>query len=239
LVLSLSICGHAATRILGPRYGLPVTGLAAGFVSSTAAIGSMAGRATKALESMSFAVAGSAFSTVATFLQTAVLLPTISQRTLRIMASMLAAGAIVAAIYVTAFTLRGPASRAAQEAEPGRAFSLGTAALGLATMMAVMLMAAAALKDWFGEAGVIAGATVAGIVDTHAPAISVASLVASGGPISHDTVAPVLAAMTSNALAKIAMAISVGSRGFALRIVPGIALSIAAAWAVAGLMVFR
>lgn len=39
--------------------------------------------------------------------------------------------------------------------------------------------------------------------------------------------------MTSNACAKIAMAFIVGSRGFALRIAPGIVLSLAAAWGAA------
>ena len=39
--------------------------------------------------------------------------------------------------------------------------------------------------------------------------------------------------MTTNACARIVMAMGVGSRDFARRIVPGIVLSLAAAWAVA------
>lgn len=238
LVLSIGAGGHAAIRILGRRYGLPVAGLAAGFVSSTAAIGSMAGRVAQDPASMRPAIAGSALSTVATFVQMAVLLSTVSKPTLFILAPMLAAGGLVAAVYALAFAFGGGASSNAAEAEPGRAFSL-RAALGLAALLAVMLIVAAALKERFGEAGVIAGTTVAGIVDTHAAAISVASLVASSGLTPREAVVPILAAMTSNACAKIAMAFSVGPRGFALRIVPGIVLSIAAVWAVAGLMVFR
>jgi uncharacterized membrane protein (DUF4010 family) len=114
--------------------------------------------------------------------------------------------------------------------EPGRPFSVGTA-LGLGAMMAVMLVIAAALKQWLGEAGVVVGATVAGFVDTHSAAISVVSLAASDKLTPQEAVVPILAAMTSNAIAKIAMAVGAGQRGFALRIVPGIALSIAAAWA--------
>ena len=237
LVLSIGAGGHAAIRILGRRYGLPVAGLAAGFVSSTAAIGSMAGRVAQDPASMRPAIAGSALSTVATFVQMAVLLSTVSKPTLFILAPMLAAGGLVAAVYALAFAFGGGASSNAAEAEPGRAFSLRTA-LGLAALLAVMLIVAAALKERFGEAGVIAGTTVAGIVDTHAAAISVASLVASSGLTPREAVVPILAAMTSNACAKIAMAFSVGPRGFALRIVPGIVLSIAAVWVVAGLMVF-
>ena len=45
LVLALGASGHVATRVLGARFGLPIAGLASGFVSSTATIGTMAGRA--------------------------------------------------------------------------------------------------------------------------------------------------------------------------------------------------
>ncbi len=44
---------------------------------------------------------------------------------------------------------------------------------------------------------------------------------------------PILAAMTSNALMKIAVAIGTGSADFALRLVPGLILSMAAAWGAA------
>lgn len=86
---------------------------------------------------------------------------------------------------------------------------------------------------------VIAVAAIAGIVDTHSAGISVASLVATGGFSAEAAVAPILAAITTNAAAKMVMAISLGTRGFALRIVPGIVLSILAAWMTAALMGLR
>lgn len=235
LMLAIGAAGHAASRLLGARYGLPVAGLAAGFVSSTATIGSMAARVAKDPASMGPAVAGAAFSTCATFLQMALLLFSTSQPTLLAIGPMLTAGALVAAAYGLVFALRPSASRDIQEAEPGRAFS-PAAALGLAAMMALMLAVSAAMKDWFGEAGVIAGAAVAGIVDTHSAGISVASLVATGSLSAEAAIAPILAAMTTNAAAKIAMAISLGTRRFALRIIPGIVLSMLAAWTVAAVM---
>ena len=83
LVLALGASGHVATRVLGARFGLPIAGLASGFVSSTATIGAMAGRAAKDPASMSAAVAAAAFSTVATFIQLALLLLTITRSTVR------------------------------------------------------------------------------------------------------------------------------------------------------------
>ena len=231
LMMVIGACGHVAARALGPRFGLSVAGLASGFVSSIATIGSMAGRVAKDPASLNAAVAGAAFSTVATFVQMAVLLFTVSQPTLRLLAPALAAGAIIAAIHGLAFALRGATPSQSAGSNMGRAFSIA-AALGLAALMAVMLVLAAALRDQLGESGIIIGATVAGFVDTHSAAISVASLAASDKIAVPEAMSPILAAMTSNALAKIVMAAGAGSGRFALRIIPGILLSIATAWAV-------
>jgi uncharacterized membrane protein (DUF4010 family) len=186
---------------------------------------------------MRAAVAAAAFSTVATFIQLALLLAAISRSTFWLVAPALAAGAIGAALYGLAFALRAVTPDGISGAEPGRAFSVGTA-LGLAAMMAVMLFVSAALRYRLGEAGVMVGTIVAGFVDTHSPAISIASLVASAKMTPQDAVLPILAAMTSNAAAKIALAIGAGSRAFALRITPGIVAPIAVAWAIAVLRAF-
>jgi uncharacterized membrane protein (DUF4010 family) len=168
----------------------------------------------------------------------ALVLAAVSQATLATMAPALAAGGIVAGVYGLAFMLRGGGANGPATPGSDQVFSFGTA-VGLAVMMAVMLVAAAFLKDRFGEAGVIAGAAVAGFIDTHSAAISVASLAAGDQITSREAVAPILAAMTSNALAKIAMATGTRSTAFAVRIIPGLALSIAAAWAVAVPMILR
>jgi uncharacterized membrane protein (DUF4010 family) len=238
LVMALGACGHVATRALGARFGLPIAGLASGFVSSTATIGSMAGRAAKDPARMTAAVAGAVFSTVATFVQLALLLLTISRSTLVLMAPALAAGAVVAALYGVVYALRAVTPEGPAESDPGRAFNVGAAA-GLAAMMAVMLVIAAALRNWLGETGVAIGAAVAGFVDTHAAAISVASLVAAAKTTPQEAVLPIMAAMTSNAAAKIAMAIGAGSSGYALRVTPGLIVPIVAAWAVATPTIFR
>jgi uncharacterized membrane protein (DUF4010 family) len=238
LVMALGACGHFATRALGARWGLPVAGLASGFVSSTATIGSMAGRAAKDPASMKAAVAGGVFSTVATFVQMALLLGMVSRPTLVLMAPALAAGALAATLYGLAFALRAAPPEGGAASEQGRAFSVGTA-LGFAAILAVMLVMAAALRYWLGETGVAVGAIVAGFVDTHSAAISVASLVASEKTTPQEAILPILAAMTSNAVAKMAMAIGAGSRGFALRMTPGLIAPIAAAWAAAAPILFQ
>ncbi|MGZ5829292.1 MAG: MgtC/SapB family protein, partial [Xanthobacteraceae bacterium] len=50
LVMAISAVGYLAVRILGARFGLPIAGLASGFISSTATIGAMGARVAKARE---------------------------------------------------------------------------------------------------------------------------------------------------------------------------------------------
>nr|WP_271597798.1 DUF4010 domain-containing protein [Bradyrhizobium sp. CCBAU 45384] len=74
-------------------------------------------------------------------------------------------------------------------------------------------------------------AAVAGLADTHSPAVAAAALAASGKINSSDAVAPVLAALSTNTLSKIVVGWVSGGRSFALRLIPGLVLVIAAAWA--------
>lgn len=229
LVLAIGALGHVATRALGARFGLPLAGLASGFVSSTATIGSMGGRAAAHPNALAGAVAGATLSTVSTFLQMSILLFAISPPTLLALAPALAAGGAVAAAYGVAFTLAAIGAVNESGEHSGKAVSL-RAAFALTAALAVMVVAAATLKHYVGDAGVIVGAALAGLVDTHAAAISVASLAASGSLSAAQAVTPILAAMTCNALAKMVMAVSAGTGSFSLRVIPGIVASMAAAW---------
>tara|TARA_R110002020_G_scaffold32962_12_gene100884 strand:- start:2212 stop:3471 length:1260 start_codon:yes stop_codon:yes gene_type:complete len=231
LILAIGAAGHVAMRLLGLRFGLAVAGFASGFVSSLVTIGAMAGRAGRDPTALDAAVAGAALSTVATYLQLAALLYVTSAETFFALAWPLAAGAVAAALYGLVFTLRALRSEEPADSAPGRAFSLRTA-LVLAATMTLMLVGVAALEIWFGETGVVAGVALAGIVDAHSASISAASLVLSGQLQPHQAVVPILAAVSTNAAAKIVMAASAGSASFALRTAPGIVLSVAAVWLV-------
>ncbi|ACK50141.1 putative transmembrane protein [Methylocella silvestris BL2] len=231
LVLTIGGFGYIAKRALGARFGLPLAGLASGFASSTATIGAMAGLAAKEPALLRPAVAAAVLSTIATFIQLAVLLAATSAPTLAALAPALIAGGCAATLYGAVFTARAFMTGETQDREPGpgRAFSIKTA-LALAATMALMLVAAAALKDWLGEAGLLIGAATAGFVDAHSAAISVASLAASGRLAPHEAALPIMLGMTSNTAAKIIVALSAGARAFNLRIAPGLILAQAAAW---------
>ena len=93
-----------------------------------------------------------------------------------------------------------------------------------------MLLLSAALNTWLGKAGVLTAAAVAGLADTHAAAVSVASLVTGGKFTAQESVLPILAALTTNTVSKMVVAVSSGGRTFALRIIPGLLGVIGAAW---------
>jgi uncharacterized membrane protein (DUF4010 family) len=229
LVMAISAAGYVFVRLLGARFGLPIAGLASGFISSTATIGAMGARVQKNPGIITAAVAGASLSTVATVIQMCLVLAATSTITLRALSMPLICSGIAAAAYGAGFTILALRERDAVDPQPGHAFSLPVA-LVFALTLSAMLIASAALREWFGEAGVIVAAAAAGFVDTHSAAIAIASLVASGKMTAADAVFPILAGLSTNTVSKIIFAWSSGSRSFALRLIPGLILVAGAAW---------
>jgi len=230
LVMAISAAGYILVRAFGARFGLPIAGLASGFISSTATIGAMGARARKNPEVISAAVAGAALSTVATIIQMGLVLTATSTATLRTLAMPLIFAGIAATAYGAAFTVLALRERDVPDPQPGKAFSL-PAALGFALILSAILLASAALREWFGETGAVVAASVAGFVDTHSAAIAIASLVASGKMSAVDAAFPILAGLSTNTISKIVFAWSGGGGSFALRLIPGLILVAGAAWA--------
>lgn len=229
LVLLIGAAGYLATRLLGPRFGLPIAGLASGFVSSSATIGAMGGRAARNPAVLAAAAAGAVLSTVATVVQMAVVVGATSPPALRAMAPPLVGAGVVAAAYGVVFTLQALKEPPAPGEGAGDPFSL-TGAVIFALTLSAVLLAAAALREWFGETGAIVAAALSGFVDTHASAISIAALTASGRMAPADCVVPILAGFTTNSVTKVILASTAGGRAFAVRVVPGIVLVALAAW---------
>lgn len=229
LVMAVSALGYVAVRLVGPRYGLPLAGLASGFVSSSATIAAMGTRARHEPELMKPAVAGAVLSSVATVAQLGILIAATNMPTLQALWLPLVLSGAAAILYGGIFTLWALKQKTPQHEAQGHAFSL-TTALTFAAILAVVLLAAAAAQDWFGEAGVVIAAAAAGFADTHSAAVSVAALVSEGRIKPPQTIIPVLAGFTTNTITKMVFAITAGGRTFALCVIPGLLLMLAAAW---------
>lgn len=231
LVMGVGALGYIAVRIVGPRFGLPLAGLASGFISSSATIGAMGSRAARDPHLTKPAAAGAMMSSVATVVQLGILIAVTDLAAFRALLMPLLFSGAAAIAYGGAFTLWAlQADSGKVEETQGSAFSLRTALI-FAAILAGVLVLAAALQDWFGEVGVIFAAGAAGFADTHAPAISVASLVADGKLAPQAAVIPILAAFSTNTITKMVFAFTAGGLRFALYVVPGQLLMLVAAWA--------
>jgi uncharacterized membrane protein (DUF4010 family) len=229
LVMCVSAVGYVTVRLVGARFGLPITGLASGFISSIATIGAMGERARSTPADFRSAVAGAVLSTVATIVQMAVVLAATNRAVLEIMAIPLLCAGAVAAGYGAFFTLWALHRKTAERSEPGRAFSLSKALL-FAAILAAIVVVSAACREWFGATGTLVAAAASGFADTHAAAVSMASLVSTGRATPGETVIPILAALSTNTLTKMVFAATSSGRVFAMAVIPGLALVALAAW---------
>jgi uncharacterized membrane protein (DUF4010 family) len=200
--MAISAAGYIAVRTLGARFGLAVAGLASGFVSSIATIGAMGTRAATTPTVLGAAVAGAVLSTVATIAQMCAVLAATSMTVLRELSIPLLCAGLAAAAYGAIFTIKALRGTERVDSQPGHAFSFSSAII-LAASLSGILVVSAALRENFGEIGVIVGAALAGFADTHSAAVSIASLVASGKMSPADAISRILAALSTNTVSKI------------------------------------
>lgn len=229
LMMSVSAAGYVAVRVLGARVGLPLAGLASGFASSTATIGSMGAQARQQPALAAPAAAGAVLSTIATIVELAMVLAAISPTVLwPLKVPLLAAGA-VAAVYGALWTWTTLKAEVPDSAPLGSAFNPKITVAVAATVTVAMLISAA-LNAYLGRAGVLAAAAIAGFADAHSAAVSVVSLVASGKLKVSEAAIPIFVGLTTNTATKVVLSFTAGGRSFAARVAPGLLLVVATAW---------
>jgi uncharacterized membrane protein (DUF4010 family) len=231
LVMAISAIGYVAMRSLGVRYGLPLAGFSSGFISSTATIHTLGLRAARSTAHAAGAAAGAVLSTVATIIQMGLVVALVQPALLHELMQPLLFGGAMAVAYSLVFMLRGiSASDETEKNDIGHAFDLKSAVLFAAIMSGVLLLSAA-LSALLGSRGTLLAAVATGLIDPHATAASVASLVTANKLSVQDALWPILAGLTTNTLMKAIVAFNAGGAQYAARIVPGLVLVIAATWA--------
>ncbi len=235
IVMAIGGAGYIAVRLLGPRLGLPLSGLASGFVSSAATIAAMGAKAREAPGLRTPAAAAAVLSTVATVVQMVIIVGATDRQTLGELWPAMGLAGLAAVAYGAVFAFRALRDERADHHEPGgRAFELRTAVLFAGTVTGVLFVSAA-LNDWLGSGGVLVSAAVAGFADTHSAAIAVAGLAAAGRLEPAEAVVPILAAFSTNSVTKMVLAAATGGKGFAAAVWPGVIATAALAWAGWGL----
>jgi uncharacterized membrane protein (DUF4010 family) len=229
LIMAIGAFGHFALRLLGSRIALPFVGLVSGFISSLATISEM-GRITRLTPSlMPAALAGSVLSCFSTVIQVGLIALTFNPATFERLIPILLLSGMTILLTGSLLTFREMRHLVTDSKAIEQSFSIKTA-LVLVGLIGLVLMVSTALNSWFGASGVLLVSGVAGLVDAHAPTMSIASLVSTHQLSVNDSTLPILIALTMNTLSKIGVAATSGGRGFAIRLAPSLLLQIAAIW---------
>ena len=229
LVMSVGAASYIALRAFGSRLGLALAGFVGGFISASATIGSMGNRAKRNPEVGSAAASGAILASVATVIQMILVLLATNVATCRALALPLLFAGIAAVGYALIFVALSSKTSASNEPTAGRAFDLKLAFI-FAMTITVILFLCAFLNQRYGNRGILLGAALAGLADTHATAISIASLVSAGKLSSESAVFPILLGFTTNTLTKVIVAFAVGGSRFALKLLPGLIAMVLAAF---------
>jgi uncharacterized membrane protein (DUF4010 family) len=229
LMLLINALGYVARRTTGERVGLAITGFCGGFVSSILTITAMGRQARTEPAQLNAAVAGAAFSSIATAIELLIILAMTNLDVLRRLAPAITAMGLIAAIYGLAFALRDRMPGAATEPITGRAFEPKLAVM-FAAAFALMLTLAALFQRNLGAGAAQVAIAVAGLFDTHAAAASAARLASSGSLALNAAAFAALLAITTNTLVKAGAAVVGGGGLFALRLTPSIVAMLAALW---------
>ena len=222
LVMAINALGYVAQRALGTRLGVPLSGFAGGFVSATATIGAMGSRAKLQPELRPSCVAASTLANVATIVQLSLVLAALSPPLLKLLAWPLIASGVTTLVFAgfsgfAAWHIRQDGI----EPSKGRPFQ-PTQALVFVALVSTILLVAAVLAHWFGDAGALVAAGAAGFADAHAAAASVAQ-VFNAGQVGIDVAANgVLVGFATNTVSKSVVALGTGGRRFALHLLPGL-----------------
>jgi len=230
LVMAINAAGYVAVRAFGPRLGLPLTGLAGGFVSSAATIGSMAQRSQQDPALARGCAAAGMASNISTVALLAIILVAGHQPLLTRMLPALIASFAITGIYAAAVGWH--AMRQPQESTNGlghRPFHFGHA-LAFAGLIGLILVGSSLLKLWFGESAVPVGAALAGLADTHAVAVSMSEMTATQSLNVEQASLAIMMAFSTNTLTKAVLAVTAGGARYSRVLLPGLGLMLAAMW---------
>lgn len=227
LIVGISFGGYVAYKFYGGGAGTILGGVLGGLISSTATTVSYSRRAASTPAASGVAViiitiaAGVVFARL--FVELAMTAPGSIYVTGPPMLIMLAAMAVLSA--GAWFFLRGPSD----ELPVGESKSELKSAVAFGLLYAVVLYAAAAAKDHFGDSGLYVVAAISGLTDVDAITLSSAELINLGTLEADTGWRLVLLAATANLVFKAGAVALLGPRALFLRVLAVFAVAIVVA----------
>jgi len=219
LVMAIQALGHVGMRLLGTSRGLPLSGLAGGFVSSTATIASMAQRARARQAQQADCLRAAVLSNLATAIELGSLIGVIAPALLAVLwpaLTLYAAGTVLIVALLWQLDSRRatpPASATSAELALQRPFQ-PLQALLFASILAGVLLVTEAVRAWLGERGAIIATGLAGFADAHAACAAAAQYTVSGAMTAAQSVQAIALALSANALSKTLAGFAGGQRRF-------------------------
>lgn len=226
LTAALSFLGYVAVRVLGPARGLLVSGLAGALVSSTAVTVAFA-RAAKAGGPAKSLAGAATLAAMVSLLRVATVVLLVQPRILGAIAPAALAAAATFGALGLAMLLRADDTAAPEQSR--NPFELG-ALLVFAVLFAVVATASAALVGRFGSDSLLVTSALSGTFDVDVAVLSAVRLFDQG--IAAQTIGhAVLAALSTNALGRLALAMAAGPPAFWLPLLAATACAGAAGYA--------
>lgn len=226
ILAAVSFVGYAAVKRFGEGRGLLLAAAAGGLVSSTAVNLTAARRAAAGEANVRLLAASSTVATAVAFVRTlAIVLGLNATVALHTVGPLLLA-ALVAAAIAYLFARENLSARTKNGLKLRNPFSLREA-IALAAMLAVVKFATSAATEYFGSAGALFAALIAGLADTDSITYSMAEL--GRGALEPPLAAVgILLAVASNTAFKLATGLALGGRRFAWLLAAGLGIPVLA-----------
>ena len=228
VLMGVSAFSHFASRILGSRFGLAISGFAGGFVSSTATIAAMGSRARSERAAVPVCASGAVAAIAGSLLFLVILVAAADPAILRPLLKPFAVAAVATAAYCMLLAWHARAADAPHRTMT-RPFDFGTAFLFVALVSGFSLLSWL-LIAWAGDRIVYASVIGTALIDAHAAAVSIATLVAGGKLSAGEGYFAILIGFSANMLAKIPTAFALGRMAYGLRVTLGLCLLVAGLW---------
>jgi uncharacterized membrane protein (DUF4010 family) len=212
LTAAISYLGYIAVRVLGNSKGLLVSALTGSLVSSTAVTLAFARMAKAGADARP--LAGVAMlAAMVSILRVAALILIVQPRILTLAGPAIVAAAVTFALAGLLFTLRN--NDGMNETPPAQnPFELGTL-LVFAALFAIVSTSGAALIDHLGSSSLVGTSAVSGILDVDVATLS--ALRSTGHAVPEDVISlAVLAALASNAIGRLVLAATAGTRTYGM-----------------------
>lgn len=221
VVLAVSFAGYVATKFLGNRKGLILTGILGGVVSSTAVTSSMSAQSLRSPKLVPLLSAATIVASTVMFARVGLVLAFLSMPMLRQvqwpLAAMLGVTLIGLAWPLYQTWKSGKDGEPVEEVHSHSPFSLKQG-LQFGLFVLGVLVLSYALRSQFGVTGVYITAIITGLVDVDAFMLSMVHLALQEPSLSPVAANAILIAVGSNMVVKSAIPLLFGARGMAWRV---------------------